>query len=59
MSAATEEILLQINDLELQIQLESSRGRDVRSLMQQLENLKEQLQLMNETLKKSDKILKG
>jgi seryl-tRNA synthetase len=59
MSAATEEILLQINDLELQIQLESSRGRDVRSLMRQLENLKEQLQLMNETLKKSDKILKG
>lgn len=59
MSASTEELLQQILELEETIKLGQKQGRDVTSHKERLFVLKEQFQLMNETLGKSDKVLKG
>jgi hypothetical protein len=59
MSALTEELLQQIFELEERIKVEQSTGRNVQTLIDRLSLLKEQFQLMNENLTKSDKVLKG
>lgn len=59
MSASTEELLQQILELEEQIRASSKTGGDTSNLQDKLTVLKEQFQLMNETLGRSDKILRG
>lgn len=59
MSASTEELLQQILELEEQIRANSRTGGDTSNLQDKLTVLKEQFQLMNETLGRSDKILRG
>jgi len=59
MSAATEELLQQILEIEETIKIHLKSGKDTFVLQEKLVLLKEQLQLMNETLNKSDKILRG
>jgi hypothetical protein len=59
MSASIEELLEQINDLESIIQTNLSKGKSVIVLQEKLFLLKEQFQLLNENLNKTDKILKS
>lgn len=59
MSAATEELLQQIFELEALIQEKKSLGKDTKSLQDRLAVLKEQFDFMNENLNRSEKILKG
>jgi hypothetical protein len=59
MSAATEDLLAQITQLEALI-LENKRDRkDTLAQEEQLLGLKARLSYMNEELKKNDRILKG
>jgi len=59
MSAAKEELLEQILNLEETIKIINSNGGNTHSLEDQLFQLKEKFQLMNEALKEGKKILKG
>ena len=59
MSASIEELLQQIIDLEVTIQNNVGAGKNVTALQEKLLLLKEQFQLLNENLNKTDKILKG
>lgn len=59
MSAATEELLQQILDLENKIQEARTVGKNTQILQEKLILLKEQFDSMNENLNRSEKILKG
>lgn len=59
MSAATEELLEQITQLETLL-LESKRaGRDASRFEEKLVELRARLSFMNENLSKNDRVLKG
>lgn len=59
MSASTEELLQQIYELEARIQEAIALGKNTRSLQDKLVLLKEQFEMMNENLNRSEKVLKG
>lgn len=59
MSAATEELLQQILDIETKIQEARIIGKNTQVLQEKLVALKEQFDSMNENLNRSEKILKG
>ena len=59
MSAATEELLLQIMQLESQIKEFQLQGKDASSLQEQLLFLRERFDSLNENLQKGDRVLKG
>lgn len=59
MSAATEELLQQILELESKIQEAKTSGVNTHVLQEKLILLKEQFDSMNENLNRSEKILKG
>lgn len=59
MSAATENLLSQIEMTELTIQQKKQQGHDVAQLEEQLIALREQLRFLNENLGAGEKILKG
>jgi len=59
MSAATEELLTQIIDLEESIKQRRSSGEDTFHLEEQLVFLRERFITLNESLKKNSSLLKG
>lgn len=59
MSAATENLLSQIEMTELMIQEKKRQGQEVSQLEEQLVALKEQLHSLNENLGAGAKILRG
>jgi hypothetical protein len=59
MSAATEELLLQIIELETAIQENASCCKDVSVLQERLIFLREKFHALNENLKKNSELLKG
>jgi len=59
MSASTEELLQQILELEEEVKRNLKLGKSVGEQQKKLILLKEQFELMTETLSKTDKILKG
>jgi hypothetical protein len=59
MSAATEDLLLQIFEIETLIQEKTSKGCDVTDLNEKLFFLRQKLDTLNENLKNVKHILKG
>ena len=59
MSASTEDLLVQITQLEALVLESKAAGKDTLDYEEKLVNLKARLSYMNEDLRKSDRILKG
>jgi len=59
MPATTEDLLLQILELEETIKTNINLRKDTSILQERLIVLKEQFELLNETLNKPNKVLKG
>jgi|GEM_PF-3865781 len=59
MSATTENLLLQIFELQATIQEKSSKGQDTSDLKEKLFVLQEKLDSLNENLNSAKSVLKG
>lgn len=59
MSATSEKLLLQVIELEQQVTLNKSLGKDTKNLEEQLEVLRNQLINLNESLANPKTVLKG